>query len=70
MYYLGICDTKLYYIIFKITFLKEKHFVKEKYMVFWNIQEHFILNMKILKFINYSTYMCWNSFYATLIKSA
>jgi hypothetical protein len=59
--YLGIFDTN--YIIrerikkSKLIFSKEQDFVKEN-TVFWNSQGYFILDMKISKFINYSTNMC------------
>jgi hypothetical protein len=40
-----------------------------KHIFFWNIQECFILDMKIWIFINYSTNMCWSCLRTTLIKS-
>ncbi len=68
--YLGIFDINIIceiFIIFRFTFFKE---VFWKYINFWNIQKCFNLDMKISKFINYSTNMCWSCLCncATLIK--
>ncbi len=36
----------------------QKKFCEGKYVVFQNIEDYFILEMKISKFIDYSTNMC------------
>jgi len=54
---------------FVITFFSKKIFWEEKYIVFYNIQKYFTLDMKISIFINYSRNMCWSCFCITLLNS-